>query len=226
MKNLFSFQSENVVLKEIVNKTNVAESRAGVDVVGFDPEATQKEDDEFFSKDADSEDSAISQLAALVMGEEKKSQKLPKNTKIDAIKGILSGAGVEYTHDNAEVVGSSKIEERLSRRAEEAGDDVVTANERVFISQHDQPQALENHAKLHLTLTEASSSSYPTYIYDPPISVGNRHFCEMARHFGIDDTTEFALMIEGLGPSERTNLLDEFYRSRREMLALKGVLID
>ena len=39
LKNLFSYQYDNVVLRDIVNKTNVAESRAGVQVMDFEFEA-------------------------------------------------------------------------------------------------------------------------------------------------------------------------------------------
>lgn len=37
--------------------------------------------------------------------------------KTDAVQAILTSAGVEYTHDNSEVVGSSRVEEQLSQRA-------------------------------------------------------------------------------------------------------------
>lgn len=70
LKNLFSFQ-ENTILKEIVNKTNVAESRAGVAVAGL--EGTEDDDDEF-EEDPDGEN-ALSQLAAIVAGEKSKLEK-------------------------------------------------------------------------------------------------------------------------------------------------------
>lgn len=70
LKNLFSFQ-ENTILKEIVNKTNVAESRAGVAVAGL--EGTEDDDDEF-EEDPDGEN-ALSQLAAIVAGEKSKQEK-------------------------------------------------------------------------------------------------------------------------------------------------------
>ena len=52
--------------------------------------------------------------------------------KSDAIQAILAAAGVEYTHENSEVVGSSKVEAHLSRRAEEMGNEVGIGEERLF----------------------------------------------------------------------------------------------
>lgn len=144
LQNLFSFQGDNIVLRDIVNKTNVAESRAGVNVVGLDMESQEEDldgDPNFLqAKREEKEDEAMSQLAALIasgdteadpadvlsQGVEKRSKakstaKAQPKHKTNPIQGILAGAGVEYTHENSEVVGSSKVEARLSKRAEEAG---------------------------------------------------------------------------------------------------------
>lgn len=64
LQNLFSFQ-ENTILKEIVNKTNVAESKAGVAVAGLELEDWE---DEEFEEDVNGEN-ALNQLAAIVAGE-------------------------------------------------------------------------------------------------------------------------------------------------------------
>lgn len=73
LKNLFSFQ-ENTILKEIVNKTNVAESRAGVAVVGLEG---SEDDDGEFEEDLDGVN-ALSQLAAIVAGEKSAPEKSNK----------------------------------------------------------------------------------------------------------------------------------------------------
>lgn len=54
-----------------MNKTNVAESRAGVAVAGL--EGTEDDDDEF-EEDPDGEN-ALSQLAAIVAGDKSKLEK-------------------------------------------------------------------------------------------------------------------------------------------------------
>lgn len=41
--------------------------------------------------------------------------------KPDGVMAILASAGVKYTHENAEVIGTSKVETRISSRAAKAG---------------------------------------------------------------------------------------------------------
>ena len=45
LNNLFEYQNNNIVLREIVNKTNVAESRAGVQVMDIDVDESQTHED-------------------------------------------------------------------------------------------------------------------------------------------------------------------------------------
>ena len=139
MQNIFAYHGDNVVLRDIVNKTNVAESRAGVNVVGLELDKQVKEegnDEDDLSEDLllggrqqPDEDSAMSELATRVAEgrdeDEKKGQSKDRKGKAagggkNAIQAILAGAGVQYTHENSEVIGSSKVESRLSRKAEEA----------------------------------------------------------------------------------------------------------
>ena len=139
LKNLFSFGGDDVFLKDIINKTNVAESKAAVEIVGFevDDGATQDDGDrDAASSKKSGEEEAMSQLATLVaegeldtnLSDPDSSNKSRRkatskdghaNKATDPIKAILAHAGVEYVHDNSEVIGSSKVEATLSRRAEE-----------------------------------------------------------------------------------------------------------
>lgn len=139
LANLFAFQGDNIVLRDIVNKTNVAESKAGVSVVGLDLD-TSPVDDLLLPTTTldhhDEEDLAMSQLAALVAAggcdedaddtlDPKASRKAHTAARIlakksDPVQAILASAGVEYTHENAQVVGSSRVETSLSRRAQES----------------------------------------------------------------------------------------------------------
>ncbi|KAL8646586.1 MAG: hypothetical protein Q9226_006794 [Calogaya cf. arnoldii] len=149
LANLFAFQGDNLVLRDIVNKTNVAESKAGVAVVGHDiDESQQKDQDEEAAGKED--DLVMSQLAAIIAGEgeddeddtttkkRKSSNSRPKpsngsdKNQYDPIQAILQTAGVEYTHENSEVVGSSRVEASLSRRALEAGQDLNLGGQHVF----------------------------------------------------------------------------------------------
>jgi hypothetical protein len=59
LANIFAYQSENVVLRDIINKTNVAESRAGVMVVGLDTDSATNDDDPLQVGDDNDEDSSV-----------------------------------------------------------------------------------------------------------------------------------------------------------------------
>ncbi|KAI9731523.1 MAG: hypothetical protein M1834_004643 [Cirrosporium novae-zelandiae] len=214
LENLFSYEGESIVLRDIINKTNVAESKAGVQVVdlGNDPNWSDDDDDPLAGARND-EDSAMSQLATLISeGNEKKKKRSskPQTKKSDPVLAILAGAGVEYTHENSEVVGSSKIEARLSRRAEEAGNDIDMGEKYVF--EQSQDTELSNP---QLKKEEGRKVSYK---YHPPQDVIKRQFCTMAKMFGFADATEFALVVEGWTPAQRRSCLDKFYRKRRELL--------
>ncbi|KAF4629959.1 hypothetical protein G7Y89_g8187 [Cudoniella acicularis] len=133
LDNLLAFHGDNIVLRDIVNKTNVAEAKRGVDVLEMNmDEVLNDEDNPLRVDDDDKEDGAMSQLAALIAdGEDLETKKAKPKPKTDAIQAILASAGVEYTHENSEVIGSSRVEAELSRRAEEAGNDADYGEERL-----------------------------------------------------------------------------------------------
>lgn len=261
LTNLFAFQGDNIVLRNIVNKTNVAEAKAGVAVVGLDLETTAEEDLLLPNRDADGsddEDAAMSQLAALVAAggdteAEPASKRRRKNAatgvkKSDPVQAILAGAGVEYTHENDQVVGSSKVEASLSRRAQEMGHDLdpLGGNQHVFAPTQDQQQGDDNHDidaldgdaafdqinddsdsddddDLGTTTTRRNHHDPKTkkieYRYHPPPAVMKRQLCTMARTFGFADACEFALVVESWTQAQRRCCLDKFYRARREKMA-------
>lgn len=219
LANLFAFQGDNIVLRDIVNKTNVAESKAGVAVVGLDLD--EAEDDPLIAGSGDEEDSAMSQIAAFVEagGEEEVKKRRKRNAgakKSDPVQAILAGAGVEYTHENSEVVGSSKVEARLSRKAQETGDDIRMADERIFAETQDGEAQRPAHEE------GEEEQEHITWRYHPPQEVMKRQLCTMAKTFGFEDAVEFALVVEGWTQAQRRNCLDKFYRIRREKLAVEG----
>lgn len=206
MDNLLTFHGDNVVLRGIVNKTNVAEAKRGLDILDVDMDDAVNDDDNPLKLDDDEKgDGAMSQLAALLTeGDEakkKKKQKAP--TKADPIQAILSSAGVQYTHENSEVVGSSKVEAELSRRAEEAGNDVGYGEQRLFTESQ----------------SFMSDPGRVKYQYHPPEDVMTRQFCTMAKTFGFETATEFALVVEGWTQKQRRDCLERFYLKRKERLA-------
>jgi superfamily II DNA/RNA helicase len=203
LDNLLTFHGDDIFLRDIVNKTNVAEAKRGIDILDIDMDGAANDEDNPLKADEDDKgDAAMSQLAALLTeGDESYKDKPKPRPKTDAIQAILASAGVEYTHENSEVVGSSKVEAELSRRAEETGNDIEYGEERLFADS----QPLPSEGKLQ-------------YVFHPPEDVIKRQFCTMAKTFGFESATEFACVVEGWTQKQRTNLLERFYLKRRDRL--------
>ncbi|KAL2126485.1 hypothetical protein VTI74DRAFT_827 [Chaetomium olivicolor] len=230
--NLFSFHGDQVVLREIVNKTNIAEAKAGVHLSDIDLERLAKdEDDELnYIKQEDDNTSAedvsgMSQLAKLLTAENQeeliRTRKAHK-PKTDAIAAILASAGVEYTHENSEVIGTSRVEAQLSRRAELAAsaDSQDPEGGGVLFA--------DSQASNVVVATKEKDSPWRMhYKFNPPAEVMRRQFCSMAREFGFGNATDFALIVESWTQEQRRNCLDKFYKLRevrvleRELAELK-----
>lgn len=208
LANIFTYhaQNESGLLRDIVNKTNIAEAKAGVNLVDVDMEQASKDNDlgAVKKEEGDTEDGGLSQIAELLKAEDQEKARDSRKAapKTDAVQAILSAAGVEYTHDNSEVIGTSKVEERLSRQAEmkEYEDNDVEGNSALFADDAD-----EGVVGLHNT-------------YNPPEAVRQRQFCSMAEEFGFASATEFALVVESWTQEARRNCLDTFYQRRAAKL--------
>ena len=234
LSNLFAPLQSNVKLRDIVNKTNIAETRAGVEIAGLDLEASQEPsaEDEHPLVD-EREDAVISLLAAEIIdapaGRRKVAAKAAK--KKDAVQAILAAAGVEYTHENAEVVGSSKIEMKISSRAQKAGADYDMGTDYAFArnaSQLEVPAETRSGTRTPATDgdevdgDEDDGLGSVRYKYRPPEDVRRRQFCSMAEMYGyegVEGITEFALVVEGWTQEERRDCLERFYKARRRRIA-------
>ncbi|KAK4127320.1 hypothetical protein N657DRAFT_641307 [Parathielavia appendiculata] len=237
LSNLFSFHADQVVLREIVNKTNIAEAKAGVHLTEIDlAKMAKDEDDELTTyikqEPDDDEQSGMSQLAKLLTAENQeellRARKATK-PKSDAIAAILSSAGVEYTHENSEVIGTSRVEAQLSRRAELAASKVLgdnnsqdpEGNSALFAdSQQANCVVAGEHSNRH-----KNNPWRMHYKFNPPAEVMRRQFCSMAREFGFANATDFALVVESWTQEQRRNCLDTFYRVR-EVRVLDGELAE
>ena len=240
LTNLFAFQNESVVLRDIVNKTNVAESKVGLHVTELELEdqepprvedTIEEGDDEearrSFKTEPEVEDAMMSQLAAEITGDGDKKGKRKKTSfksekdaeaaKHDPVQAILSAVGVEYTHENSEVIGSSKVEAHLSKQAEKAADgnheswDSQRQRARVFISES-QSQVDDMYA---LTYDLDDDVQYQ---FRPAEDVKKRQFCSMAKWAGYENVVEFALVVENWTQAQRRECLEKFYRYRRDVL--------
>jgi hypothetical protein len=251
LENLFAYQSDQVVLREIVNKTNVAESKAGVLVAGIDIDGEDDDDESNdggvggalrLGKDEDREDAAMSQLADLIAsgGGPKKKRLQKVERKMDGVQWILAKAGVQYTHENSEVVGTSKIESKLSKRAMEHSTDTAANTTRVFASESQTGDAqlrvpktkaggrspgLSYHDDRNESVLDIDDNEFHAvrFQYRPAEDVRKRQFCSMAKHFGYDNATDFAVVVEGWTQAQRRNCLDSFYRVRREEVILPDI---
>ncbi|PTB68616.1 hypothetical protein BBK36DRAFT_1113269 [Trichoderma citrinoviride] len=217
LSNIFTYHSHMGLLRDIVNKTNIAEAKAGVHLADVDMEEAAKEGEDLGvvvkqEESADSEDGGLSQLADLLTSNDqakKRESFKSSQPKSDAVQAILTAAGVEYTHDNAEVIGSSKVEEQLSRRAEMRlfGEGDLAGQTTLFADTDDETDG----EGLHST-------------YKPPQDVCLRQFCEMAREFGFANATDFALIVESWTTEERRNCLNSFYKRREAKLEREASL--
>ena len=56
--------------------------------------------------------------------------------KVDPVTAILSEVGVEYTHLNMEIIGSSRVEARISEMAIAAAKDATRGDLKAYLSTH------------------------------------------------------------------------------------------
>lgn len=212
LANIFTYHPDSGLLRDIVNKTNIAEAKAGVNLANVDIEQASNDDvlGAVKVEDKDTEDGGLSQLAELLKAkDQEKAAESRKNggAKTDAVQAILASAGVEYTHDNSEVIGTSKVEEHLSRKA------VLKAYE---------IDDVEGQSALFADSGDDIGDDAVHSTYHPPEDVRQRQFCSMAEEFGFVSATEFALVVESWTQEARRNCLDTFYRRRAaQLLPLK-----
>jgi DNA excision repair protein ERCC-6-like 2 len=212
LANLFSF--DQVVLRDIVNKTNIAEAKAGVTLSEVDLESAVKDEDDGLNmiKQEDTDDGGMSQLAKILSAEDQEAhikKTVKRNPQSDAIAAILASGGVEYTHQNSEVIGSSKVEEQLSRRAVAATHDGTDGEDSALFA--------DTQAN---TIPIAPGGKVLQLRYNPPADVMRRQFCSMAREFGFKSATDFALVVESWTQAQRRDCLESFYK-RREAILVK-----
>ncbi|KAF2840926.1 DNA excision repair protein [Patellaria atrata CBS 101060] len=215
LANMFSFHGDSVVMRNIVNQTNVAEAKkAGVQIIGFDVD----EDDE----DEADENSGMSQVAELIAAgmsiEDQKKQKTMEVKRADPVQAILASAGVQYTHENSEVIGTSNVETKLSKQAEEVGNDPGMDKRTAFDFSQTQRCELDLDGESGDDEFEGDVRDLKdvTVRYHPPEDVRKRQFCTMAKTFGFEDAVDFALVVEGWTQEQRRNCLDKFYRVRKK----------
>ncbi|GAP89587.1 putative DNA excision repair protein [Rosellinia necatrix] len=215
IQNLLTYNGDEGVLRDIVNKTNVAEARAGVRMIDIDMNKVVEavEDEIPIKKEGgvDDETGGLRQLSIMLTAPDNKQgiirrAETTNTTKSDPIQAILAGEGVEYTHENSEVIGSSKVENELSRWAEKATTpEGGISGLALFLDSQQDPSVNGHRVSFH-------------YEFNPPGDVMQRQFCTMAKELGFSNATEFAFAVEGMTQEQRRNCLDSFYHNRAERL--------
>lgn len=254
LENLFTFQENSVLLRDIMHKTNIAETKAGINAVDFHFDESQfdSEDEDILSNKSlgiIDDDINLGEMKKLVDSftststtdstkSKGRTRKYTKRTGPDPINAILAKAGVQYTHENSEVIGRSEIEARLGKQAMELRNDVDLSSKRVFQGSQSQSQSQHNphsHPFSHQNeepeysaddddndnddvrmVGSASRGEFKiNYRYRPDERIRKRQFCSMGESMGFDDPVEFALLVESSTQEERRKMLERFYRGRR-----------
>ncbi|KAH4005543.1 hypothetical protein HBH69_026400 [Parastagonospora nodorum] len=241
LENLFTFQEDSVLLRDIMHKTNIAESKAGITAADFNYDASQldSDDDDILSNKSlgiVDDDINLGEMKKLVesftstssTGSKSRGKSFTKRTGPDPINAILAKAGVQYTHENSEVIGRSEIEARLGKQAMELRNDIDLSSKRVFQASQSQSQSQHtphSHPFSHASdrddsdveeLGSAVNGEFKiTYRYRPDEKIRRRQFCSVAESMGFDDPVEFALLVESSTQIERRKMLERFYRGRR-----------
>lgn len=249
LENLFTFQENSVLLRDIMHKTNVAETKAGVTALDFhfDDSQMDSEDDDILSNkslgiaDDDANLAEIKKFAESFTSNSttdtrssKGRKTYVKRTGLDPINAILAKAGVQYTHENSEVIGRSEIEVRLGKQAMELRNDIDLATKRVFQASQSQSQS-QHHSRhrdddveyspgeeeeddVKITGSSTKGEFKINYRYRPDERIRRRQFCSMAEDMGFDDPVQFSLLVESSTQEERRKMLERFYRGRRRAL--------
>jgi SNF2 family DNA or RNA helicase len=248
-RNLFSYEENGLLLRGILQKTDIAETKAKVKIMDYECNVedsdfeSDDEDDALSNKalgittDADEDAKQASQVKKFIQKYSASgSGKAPKRKEPNPINAILAKAGVQYTHENSEVIGRSRVEADLSRQAMEIRNDVELGRKQVFQSQS---QSQSQHRGVRFGYGDGQDSEQVdgdddgedvrivggsakkgefkiNYRYRPDEGVRRRQFCEMSRLVGFEDPVEFALMVEDMTGEERRKTLGRFYRARRK----------
>ncbi|KAF4124312.1 DNA excision repair protein ERCC-6-like 2 [Geosmithia morbida] len=230
LANIFTYHSDSGLLRDIVNKTNIAEARLGVSLADVDMEEAAKEHEDFGAAAAaaatvkkEDNDGGVGHLADLLVKSENPNGAAGNHKettaaaaaaaaaappRMNAIQAILTSAGVEYTHENADVVGSSRVEEQLSRQA--------------AMGAYADDDMRNQHVLFATSLQGGNRDGGHHCRFNPPADVQRRQFCDMAREFGFRNATDFALVVESWTGEERRRCLDEFYRRRQAKFPAGG----
>ena len=155
---MLTFHGENHVLKAIFDGTDEAERHfANIRMASIDLCATQDDIENMDSKD----ELGINGLVKAELGDHHQENKL--STRLEAshtIERILANAGVSYSHQNSEILGSSKVETVISKMAGIAAMDAKTRNRQAYLPDSEDSKSMKRlKHDLRQSLVKPSMSS-------------------------------------------------------------------
>lgn len=129
LENIFSFDPDRPFLRGVVNKTSVEEQIIAMAELNF----SQQERESALQLDSVDGVSGVRQFAKI---SSQLDTREAEEVKVDPVTAILSEVGVEYTHLNMEIIGSSRVEARISEMAMSAAKDAEKGPLRAYLSTH------------------------------------------------------------------------------------------
>lgn len=134
LENIFSFEPDRPFLRGVVNKTSIAEQQIAMAELTF----SQVERDNAMLLESVDGVSGVRQFAKMSSQTEDPlvDDAEKKIVNVDPVTAILSEVGVEYTHLNMEIIGSSRVEARISEMAMSAAKDATRGDLRAYLSTH------------------------------------------------------------------------------------------
>ena len=187
LDNLFTY-TESLKLKEILDKTDIAETRAGISVASINITTAESDVEE-------DENAAMSQYANAFSRDKitTEPEHAKQESQPDPVQAILSQAGIAYTHNNKDTLGPSRVESELSAQARQTRPDLTQGMQKVFQD-----------------FKDAGESGYK---WRPSEAIRKRQFGRMAKEYG-EDVDAFAVRVENWTAEQRRTFLDDFYDRR------------
>lgn len=132
LENIFSFDPDRPFLRGVVHKTSIAEQSIAMAELEF---SQVERDNALRTEGIGDGESGVRQFAKMssqgsLLEEEE------NETRVDVISAILAEVGVQYTHENMDIIGPSRVEAHLAEKAMNAANDPERGDLRAYLSTH------------------------------------------------------------------------------------------
>ncbi|TPX57534.1 hypothetical protein PhCBS80983_g03788 [Powellomyces hirtus] len=227
--NLFALHQESdIITKLILKRTEAAEIT--YDVADFHVSDTHRDDDDDTHEPVKTEEHDDDEVLAEQLRSIDKETAHNRQSRIerDTVAAILDEEGISYTHINDEIIGSSKIEERISMHAKKAvemcsntqapafafemdadEDDADEADTKSDMHEETHPQPEKRRARNAKLLSK--KGRIRTVVGATPEHIREQQLHSMARFFKYSTTEAFAEYYDQAPRKQRDFLRKAFY---------------